>query len=202
MKLVAYQTWLQFNGSWCQAHYFESRDTNFKSRGRIYATRGAMLKSGTKYWGLLTMLAPWGLGWDLFSVFQFYQLWLNLVRLCYVSLLTLFYIYLINFYFFYIFYYAKNSVNFFFSDSYWLPKTDFRFLIYTPKIMYFKNKNKCFFNACKVKKKNPKMIIQFLEFTQMNYVAITHSLLVSALKMTLNAYLVKIPEIAGAEFRS
>ena len=45
------------------------------------------------------------------------------------------------------------------------------------------------------------MITQFLEFTQMNDVATTHSLLVSALKMTLNAYLVKIPEIAGAEFR-
>ena len=45
------------------ASYFESRGANFKSRGRIYATRGAMLKSGAQYWGpqgldFLTMLAP------------------------------------------------------------------------------------------------------------------------------------------------
>ena len=43
--------------------YFESRGANFKSRGRIYATRGAILKSGAQYWGpqgldFLTMLAP------------------------------------------------------------------------------------------------------------------------------------------------
>ena len=36
---------------------------NFKSRGRIYATRGAILKSGAQYWGpqgldFSTMLAP------------------------------------------------------------------------------------------------------------------------------------------------
>ena len=46
----------------------ESRGTNFKSSGRIYATslrptRGAILKSGAQYWGTqgldsLTVLAP------------------------------------------------------------------------------------------------------------------------------------------------
>ena len=39
------------------------RGTNFKSRGRIYATRDTILKSGAQYWGpqgldFLTMLAP------------------------------------------------------------------------------------------------------------------------------------------------
>ena len=29
--------------------YLESRDANFKSRGRFYATRGAILKSGAQY---------------------------------------------------------------------------------------------------------------------------------------------------------
>ena len=41
----------------------ESRGVNFKSRGRIYATRGAILKSGAQYWSpqgldFSTMLAP------------------------------------------------------------------------------------------------------------------------------------------------
>ena len=41
----------------------EARGANFKSRGRIYATRSAILKSGAQYWGpqgldFLTMLAP------------------------------------------------------------------------------------------------------------------------------------------------
>ena len=45
-----------------QERYLESRGANFKSRGRIYATRGAILKSGAQYWGpqgleFLTMLA-------------------------------------------------------------------------------------------------------------------------------------------------
>ena len=46
-----------------QGRYLESNGANFKSRGRIYATRGAILKSGAQYWGpqgldFLTMLAP------------------------------------------------------------------------------------------------------------------------------------------------
>ena len=49
-----------------QRRYFESRGANFKSRGRIYATRSAILKSGTqgrnawapRGWIFLTMLAP------------------------------------------------------------------------------------------------------------------------------------------------
>ena len=45
------------------ATYLESRGAYFKSRGRNYATRGAILKSGVQYWGpqgldILTMLAP------------------------------------------------------------------------------------------------------------------------------------------------
>ena len=39
------------------------RGANFKSLGRIYTTRGAILKSGAQYWGpqgldFLTMLSP------------------------------------------------------------------------------------------------------------------------------------------------
>ena len=40
----------------------DARGANFKSRGRIYATRDAILKSGAQYWGpqglnISTMLA-------------------------------------------------------------------------------------------------------------------------------------------------
>ena len=47
----------------CSLIVRDARGANFKSRGRIYATRGAILKSGAQYWGpqgleFLTMLAP------------------------------------------------------------------------------------------------------------------------------------------------